>query len=53
MKSMIGTADKNELIIAYNNNARNNTIHPKVFYVLYIKPNNDNNGHLIYDQLIN
>ena len=38
-----------ELIIAYDNKARNNTLHPKVFYTLYIKPNGDNNGHLIYD----
>ena len=41
--------DKNELIIAYDNKARNNTLHPKVFYALYINPNGDNNGHLIYD----
>ena len=40
---------KSELIIAYNNKARNNTLHPKVFYALYIKPNGDNNGHLIHD----
>ena len=40
---------KSELVIAYNNKAGNNTLHPKVFYALYIKPNGDNNGHLIYD----
>ena len=40
---------KSELIIAYYNRARNNTLHQKLFYVLYIKPNGDNNGHLIYD----
>ena len=39
---------KSELIIAYNNKA-NNTLHSKVFYALYIEPNGDNNGHLIYD----
>ena len=42
---------KNKLIITYNNRARNNTLHPKVFYVLYIEPYDDNNGHLIYDLL--
>ena len=40
---------KSELILAYNNKAKNNTLHPKVFYALYIQPNGDNNGHLIYD----
>ena len=40
---------KSELIIGDNNKARNNTIHPKVFYALYIKPNDDNNSHLISD----
>ena len=40
-----------ELIITYNNKTGNNTLHPKVFYVLYIKPNGDNNYHLIYDLL--
>ena len=40
---------KSELIIAYNNKARNNTLHPKVFYALYIEPNGDNNSYLMYD----
>ena len=40
---------KSELVIAYNNKVGNNTLHSKMFYALYIKPNNDNNGHLIYD----
>ena len=40
---------KRELIIVYDNKARNNTLHPKVFYALYIKQNDDNNSHLIYD----
>ena len=39
---------KSELIIAFNNKARNNTLHPKVFYALYIEPNDDNDGHVIY-----
>ena len=42
---------KSELIIAYNNTARDNTLHPKVFYALYIKTIGNNNGHLIYDPL--
>ena len=40
---------KGELVIAYNNKVRNNTLHPKVFYELYIEPNGNNNNHLIYD----
>ena len=40
---------QNEIIVAYNNKARNNTLHPKVSYTLYIKLNGDNNGHFIYD----
>ena len=40
---------KSELVIAYNNKAEKNTLHPKIFYALYIEPNNNNNGHLIYD----
>ena len=40
---------KDELVIAYNNKAGYNKLHPKVFYALYIKPNDDNNGHLIYN----
>ena len=56
LEDLYGTDDwkstncqKSELIIAYNNKARNNTLHPKVCYALYIEPNGDNNGHLIYD----
>ena len=47
---MIGKAHshKGELVIAYNNKAGNNTLHPKVFYILYIKQNGDSNDHLIY-----
>ena len=40
---------KSELIIAYDNKARNNTLHSKLFYLLYIKPNDDKNGQLIYN----
>ena len=29
---------KDVLVIAYNTKAGNNTLHPKVFYTLYIKP---------------
>ena len=39
---------KGELVIAYNTKAGNNTLRPRVFYTLYIKPNDDGNGHLIY-----
>ena len=39
---------KGELIIAYNNKARNNILRPGVFYVFYIEPNDDSNSHLIY-----
>ena len=40
---------KSEPVIAYDNKAGNNTLYPKVFYTIYIKPNGDNNGHLIHD----
>ena len=39
---------KGELVIAYNTKAGNNTLCPRVFYILYIKPNDNSNGHLIY-----
>ena len=39
---------KGELVIAYDTKAGKNTPHPRVFYALYIKPNDDGNGHLIY-----
>ena len=58
LEDLYGTNDwksinshKNELIIAYNNKAKNNTLYSKVFYALYIKPNDDSNNHLIYDLL--
>ena len=40
---------ESELVIAYDNKDGNNTLHTKVFYALYIKPNGDNNSRLIYD----
>ena len=39
---------KGELVIAYDSKAGSNTLHPRVFYVLYIKPDGDSKGHLIY-----
>ena len=39
---------KNKLVIAYNTKTGNNTLHPMIFYVLYIEPNDDCNGYLIY-----
>ena len=39
---------KNELVIAYDTKAENNTLRPRVFYALYIEQNNDGNGHLVY-----
>ena len=42
---------KSELVLTYNNKAGNNTLHLKVFYTLYIEPNEDNDGHLIYNLL--
>ena len=39
---------KGKLVIAYNNKVGNETLHPRVFYALYIRPNDTGNGHLIY-----
>ena len=39
---------KDKLIIAYNNKVRNKTLFPKTFYALYVEPNQEGNGHLIY-----
>ena len=39
---------RGELVITYNTKAGNNTICPRVFYTLYIEPNDDDNGHFIY-----
>ena len=39
---------KGELVIAYDNKSGNNTLHLKVFYALYIEPNGNGSGHLIY-----
>ena len=37
-----------ELIIACKKKVGNKTLYQKVFYVLYVKPNKESNGHLIY-----
>ena len=39
---------KGELVIAYNNEVGYKTLYPRVFYALYIRPNDVDNGHLIY-----
>ena len=39
---------KGELVFAYNTKVGSKTLHPRVFYALYIKPNDIGNGHLIY-----
>ena len=39
---------KDKLVIAYDNKVGNRTLHPRVFYALYIRPNNIRHGHLIY-----
>ena len=37
-----------ELVMAYNNNARSNTLYPRTFYALYIGPNDNGASHLIF-----
>ena len=37
-----------ELVIAYDNKVGNKTLHPRLFYALYIRPNDIGNGYLIY-----
>ena len=32
----------------YDTNVDNNTLRPRTFYVLYIGPNDNDNGHLIF-----
>ena len=39
---------KGELVIAYDNKVGNNTLHPRSFYALYVKPNENGTKHLIY-----
>ena len=34
--------------MAYNNNAGSNTLYPRTFYALYIGPNDNDIGHLIF-----
>ena len=40
---------ESELVIAYNTNAINNTLRPRLFYALYIGPHDDGNSHLIHN----
>ena len=35
---------KGELVVAYNNKVENRTLRPRIFYVLYVRPNDDGNG---------
>ena len=37
-----------ELIIAYENIFGNKTLRPRVFYALYVRPNDNGNRHLMY-----
>ena len=39
---------RGEPVIAYDNKVGARTLHPRVFFVLYVRPNNDGIGHLIY-----
>ena len=39
---------KGELLIAYDNKVRYRTPHPRAFYALYVRPNEEGRGHLIY-----
>ena len=45
-----------ELINAYNNEVGNKTLRLRIFYALYVKPNEESNKHLIYrlsmDQIV-
>ena len=35
--------------MAYDTNPGNNTLYPRTFYALYIGPNNNGIGHLIFE----
>ena len=37
-----------ELVMAYDNNVGKYTLHPRTFYALYIGPNDNGKGHLIF-----
>ena len=39
---------KGELIIAYDNKIGNKTLCTRIFYILYVKSNQEGKGHLIY-----
>ena len=34
--------------MAYDNNVRSNKLYPRILYALYIGPNNNGTGHLIF-----
>ena len=40
-----------ELVIAYNDKVENKTLYPRIFYALYIRPNDIGNRHSIYKLL--
>mmetsp|Transcript_38260 Transcript_38260/g.43175 ORF Transcript_38260/g.43175 Transcript_38260/m.43175 type:complete len:111 (-) Transcript_38260:36-368(-) len=44
------TINKHEggLMMAYDNNAKSNALYLRIFYALYIGPNNNGAGHLIF-----
>ena len=44
------TTDKHEaeLEMVYNKNASNKTLHPRIFYTLYIGPNDSGTSHLVF-----
>ena len=37
-----------KIVVADDNKVGNRTLWPRVFYALYVRPNNNGNGHLIY-----
>ena len=39
---------KSELVMAYNKNANNKTLHPRTFYALYIGPIDSGTSHLVF-----
>ena len=47
---------KGELIIAYDNKIGNKILYPRTFYTLYVEPNQEGNGHIVYsldeDQIV-
>ena len=39
---------EDELVMAYDTNAGSNTLYPRTLYALYIGPNNNGIGHLVF-----